>query len=121
MVGGILDIAWVWSKLEHFLRAACIIIIEAMRTTPTKVLEMLLDQPTFGMTVESTALMATYCLSRPDPRNPEIEHNRIWAKADKVDRKFSMIKDHVTLQHTFSKYQIVIPTKDEWRKTDLIN
>ncbi len=30
----------------------------AMRTTPTKVLEMLLDLPTLEVEVESTALMA---------------------------------------------------------------
>ncbi len=32
---------------------------------------------------------------------PGIGHNRIWEKADKVDSKFSMINDHVTLWRTF--------------------
>ncbi len=76
----------------------------ATRTTPTKVLEMLLDLPTLGTVVESAALMAAYRLPRPDPRNIKIGHNRIWAKADKVDSEFSMIKNHVTLRRTFSKY-----------------
>ncbi len=49
-------------------------------------------------------------------RNLGIEHNRTWAKADKVDSKFSMIKDHVTLRRTFGKYPILIPTGEEWRK-----
>ncbi len=35
------------------------------------------------------------------PRN---RHNQIWTKADKVDSKFSMIKNHITLWRTFSKY-----------------
>ncbi len=85
----------------------------AMRTIPTKVLEMLLDLQTLGMAVESAALMATYCLQRPDLRNQVIGHNRIGAKADKVDSKFRMIKDHITQQRTFSKYRIVIPTVEE--------
>ncbi len=84
----------------------------AMRTTPTKVLKMLLDLLTFGMAVESAALMAAYRLPRPDPRNLGIGHNRIWAKADKLCTKFSMIKDHVTLWSTFR----VIPTGEEWGK-----
>ncbi len=50
-----------------------------------------------------------------------IGHNQIWTKADKVYSKFSMIKDHVTLGRTFSKYRIVIPTKEEWGKTGPIN
>ncbi len=33
-------------------------------------------------------------------------------KADKMDDKFSMIKDHVTLRRTFGKYQTVIPTRE---------
>ncbi len=49
-------------------------------------------------------------LLKPDPRNLGIGHNRIWAKADKVESKFSMIKD------TFDKHWIVIPTREEWWK-----
>ncbi len=84
----------------------------AMRTTPTKVLEMFLDLPTLGTVVESTSLMAAYRLLRPDPKNLGIGHNRIWVKAGQMD-KFSMIKDHVTLRHAFGKYQMVIPTREE--------
>ncbi len=54
--------------------------------------------------------------SKPDPRNLGIGHNRIWAKADKVDSKLSMIKDHVTLRLTSGKSWIVIPTRKEWGK-----
>ncbi len=60
--------------------------------------------------------MATYGLPKPNPKNLGIEHNRIWAKADKMDNKFSMIKDHVTLRRTFGKYRTVIPTREEWDK-----
>ncbi len=98
-------------ELEHLQRAACTKITRAMRTTPAKVLEMLLNLPTLGMTVESAALMAAYRLPKPDLRNLGIEHKWIGAKADKVDSNFSMIKDHVTLRRTFSKYRIVIPTR----------
>ncbi len=87
----------------------------AMRTIPTKVLEMLLDLPSLETAVESAALMA-YCLPRPDLRNLRIGHNLIWAKADEVDGKFSMLQDHVTLRRTFSKYRTVIPTREEWGK-----
>ncbi len=69
----------------------------AMRTTPTKVLEMLFDLSTLRTAVESTALMAAYRLPRPDLRNLGIGDNRNWAKTDKMDSKFCMIKDHVTL------------------------
>ncbi len=70
----------------------------AMRTTPAKVSEMLLDLPTFGMVVESAAQMTADRIPRPDPRNLGRGHNWIWAQVDKVDRKFSKIKDHVTLR-----------------------
>ncbi len=99
----------------------CTTITGAMRITPIKVLEMLLDPPPLGMAVEFAALMAAYRLPRPDPRNLRIGHNRIWAKADKVDSKFSMVKDHVILRCTFSKHRIVIPTREEWGKTGPIN
>ncbi len=88
-----MDIALTRSKLEHLQRAACTV---AMRTTPIKMLEILLDLPTLRTVVESAALMAAYHLLRPDLRNLRIGHNRIWAKADKVDTKFNMIKDHIT-------------------------
>ncbi len=87
--------------------------IGAMRTTPTKVLQMLSDLPTLGTVVESAALMSTYRTLRPDLRNLGIGHYWIRGKADKVDGKFSMIKDHIILQHTFSKYRIVILTREE--------
>ncbi len=32
------------------------------------------------------------CPMKPDPRNLGIGHNQIWAKAGKVDSKFSMIR-----------------------------
>ncbi len=111
-----MDIALVRSKLEHLQKAACVMITGAMRTTLTKVLEMLLDLPTLGTAVESAAQMAAYCLPRPDPRNLGIGHDQIWAKADKVSSKFSMIKHHVILRRNFSKYRIVIPTREEWGK-----
>ncbi len=79
----IIDIALARSELECLQRATCTIITGAMRTTPTKVLEMLLDPPTLGTVVESAALMATYRLPRPYPRNLGIGHIRIWGKADK--------------------------------------
>ncbi len=40
----------------------------------------------------------------------------MWVKADKLESKFSMIKDHKTLMRTFGKYYIVIPTSGEQRK-----
>ncbi len=75
--------------------------------TPTKVLEMFLDLPTLGTAVESAALMAAYRLPRPNPKNLGVGHNWIWVKADKMDNKFSMIKDHVSLRRMFGKYQTV--------------
>ncbi len=84
------------SKLERLQRAACTLITGAMRTTPTKVLEMLLDLPTVGM-------FGRIWPRKTDPRNLGIGHNWIGLKADKVDSKFSMMKDHVTLQCNFGK------------------
>ncbi len=88
----------------------------AMRTTPTKVSEMFLNLPKLGMVVESTALTATYRLLKSNLKNLGIGHNQIWAKADKMDNKFKMIRDHVALKHMFRKYQTVIPTREEWNK-----
>ncbi len=122
--GDIMDIALARSELSELKllqRAACTMITGAIRTTPTKVLEMLLDVPTLETAVESAALKTTYRLPWPYARNPGIGHNRIWAKANKVDSKFSMIKDNVTRWRTFSKYRIGIPTREEWGKTSPIN
>ncbi len=71
--------------------------------------------------MEFAALMAAYRLLRLDLKNLGIGYNHIWAKADNVDCKFSMIKDHVILQRTFSKYGILILTREEWGKTGPIN
>ncbi len=75
-----------------------------------------MDLPTLGTAVESAELMAAYRLPRPISKNLGIGHNRIWVKADKMDNKFSTIKDHVTLRRTFGKYRTVIPTRKEWYK-----
>ncbi len=45
--------------------------------------------------------MAAYPTPRLDPKNLETGRNRIWAEADKVDGKFSTMKDHVTMRRTF--------------------
>ncbi len=63
-----------------------------------QVLEMHLDQPTFGRAVASAALITAYHLPRPYLRNLGIGHNGICVKVDKMDIKFIMIKCHVTLQ-----------------------
>ncbi len=78
-----MGIALTRSELERLQRAACNMITGAMRTTPTKVLEMFLDLPTLGTAVESAALMAAYRLPRPNPKNLGIGYNWIWVKADK--------------------------------------
>ncbi len=108
-----MDIALTRSKPERLQRAACIMITGAMRITPRKVLEIFSDLPTMGTLVESVALMAAYHLPRPNPKNLGIGHNRIWLKADKMDNKFSMIKDHVSLRRRFGKYWAVILTREK--------
>ncbi len=66
-------------------RATYIMITRAMRTTPTKVLEMFLDLPTLRTAKESVALMAAYSLRRPNSKNLGIGHYRIWTRADNTD------------------------------------
>ncbi len=110
-----MDIALTKSELEGLQKAACIMITGAMRTIPTKVLEMFLDLPTLGGAVESAALMTEYRLPRPNSKNLGIGHNQSWKNADKMDNKFSTIKD-VTLRRMFGKYRTVIPTREEWDK-----
>ncbi len=90
----IMDIALARSELERLQTATCSMITGAMRTTPTKVLEMLLDLPTLTTAVESAAQMAAYHLPRQDLWNLGIGHNQIWAKADKVDSKFICFNIH---------------------------
>ncbi len=77
---------------------------------------MFLDLPTLRTAVESAALIAAHRLRRSNLKNLGIEHNQVWAKADKMDNKFSMIKDHVTLRRTFDKYPTAIPTREDWDK-----
>ncbi len=96
-----MDVVLARSELERLRRAACIMITGAMRKTTTKML-MFLDLPTLGTAMEFAALMVAYHLPRPHLKNLGMGHNWIWGKADKMDNKFSMMKDHVTLRHTFS-------------------
>ncbi len=63
------DTALARSERERLQRAESIMITGAMRTTPTKVLEMFLDLPTLGMGVEFAALMAAYRLPRSNLKN----------------------------------------------------
>ncbi len=72
-----MDIALARSELERLQKAACTMVTGAMKMTPTKVLEMLLDLPTLGMAAESAVLMTAYRLPRPDPRNLGTGHNQI--------------------------------------------
>ncbi len=67
----------------------------AMRKTPKKVLEMLLDLPQLGTVVEPAALAAAYRLPRPNRRTLKMGHNLIWMKAEKVDSRFIMSKDNI--------------------------
>ncbi len=75
--------------------ATCIMITGAMRTTPIKVMEMFLDLPTLSIVLETTDLMAAYSPPRPNQKALETDMT-IWKKAEKVDNKFVMIKDHTT-------------------------
>ncbi len=61
-------------------------------------------------------MMAAYRLPRPNLKNLEIRHNRIWTKADNVYSYFSMIKDPVTPRRTFDKHWIVTAIREEWEK-----
>ncbi len=70
-----MDIDLARFELERLQSSICIMVTGTMRTTPTKVLEILLDQPTLEKVVESAALMAAYRLMRPDPKNLGIGHN----------------------------------------------
>ncbi len=80
------------TKLQLLQRTARIMITGAMRTTPTKVMEMLLDLPTLSTMVQVAALIATYHLPRPNQKYLEMGHDTIWKKAEKVDNKFGNVK-----------------------------
>ncbi len=43
---------------------------DAIRTTPTRMLKMLLDLPQFGIMVEAADLAAAYRLPKPNPKGP---------------------------------------------------
>ncbi len=88
-------------------------ITEAIRTTATKALKMLLDLLPLKTVVETVALGAAYCLLRPSLITLEIGHNQMWLKEDKVDSKFNMTEDYTTLRHTFGKYRMVVPNMEE--------
>ncbi len=103
------------SELQRLQGVACIMIIGAMRTISTSAGDVF-GSATVGKMVESAALIAAYDLSRPNPKNLETGHTWFWAKADKVDSKCSMIKDQITSRRIFGKYQVVIPTWEEWEK-----
>ncbi len=81
-----MGIALARSELGRLQTAACITITGAMRTTPTNVMETFLDLLTLETAMESAALMAAYRLPTPDSKNLGIEHNRIWAKVDKMNQ-----------------------------------
>ncbi len=105
-----MNIALVRSDLERLQRAAYIMITGAIRTTLIKLLEMFLDLTSLRTAVKATVLAATNRLQRSNLTT--LETNRIWVKADKIDRKFKTKKNHTTLRSIFGEYRIVISTRE---------
>ncbi len=111
------EVAPTWTELSCLQRAACIMITGAMRTTPTKLMEMLPDLLNLSMVVNVAALTAAYRLLRPDQKARKTGHGRIWKKAEKADNKFTMTKHHTTPRYSLDKtYQVIIPTREEWER-----
>ncbi len=78
-------------ELQHLQRAACIMITGAMRTTPIKMMEMLLNLPTLSTVIEAATLTAAYRLPRPDKR-PWKRDIAESGRLKNVDNKFTMKK-----------------------------
>ncbi len=56
------------TELQHIQRAVCIMFTGATRTTPTNVMEMILDLSTLSTVVEVAALTAVFCQSKPEEK-----------------------------------------------------
>ncbi len=107
-----MDIALARSELEHLQRAACIMITGAMRTTQKKSAGDVLGSANTGNGDRVCSTDDSIPPTEIKSKNLGMGHNRIWAKADKMNSKFSMIKDYVTLRRMFGKYRTVIPTRE---------
>jgi len=62
---------------------ACLAITEAIQTTPTPVMNILLDLPPLHLVVEAEALKAAYRLRTNDFGTPQVQvrqHNEIFIK-----------------------------------------
>ncbi len=80
-------------------------------------MKMLLYRPTLSMVAEAAALTAAYRLPRHDQKALETRSGTIWKKAEKVDNKFEMTKDHIIPWYSLDKpYYVIIPTREEWEK-----
>ncbi len=64
---------------------------------------MLLHLTQFGTVVGAVAPAAVYCPPRPNQRALKIEHNWIWMKMEKVDNRFTMLKDYILPRYMFDK------------------
>ncbi len=80
------EVASTRMELQRLQRTVCIMITGTMRTTPTKVMEMLLDLPTLNTMVKIASSTTAYHFQRPDQKVLETGHGRICKKAETVDQ-----------------------------------
>ncbi len=64
---------------------------------------LLLDLPPLGTVVVTAALATAYCMPKPNQRVLKIGHYWIWIEAEKVDSRFTILKNYVVSKYIFNK------------------
>ncbi len=62
---------------------------------------MLLDLPQLSTVVEIAALAVAYRLPRSNESSLITRHHRIWMRTEKVDSRFTKLKDYIVPRYTF--------------------
>lgn len=112
-------------SFDHLQRLACVAITGAMRTTPTKALETLLNLPTLGVFIKSEAKKAAYRLNITGQWAQRViggGHAQIWKNVVKENHMFNFISDKITRRFHFDKkFKTIFPTREDWSNNNVLN
>jgi len=112
--------ASVKKKLSRNQRLACLGIIGAVRTTPTRAMEVLICLPPLELVVQSEARMVAHCLWSLgwwSYLHPNRGHSSILKRFQQSDPIFNMGVD--VMRPAFNlepKYRVIMLTREEWTR-----
>jgi len=108
-------------KLEHLQRLACLFITGALRTTPTKALEIIVDLLPLPIFIMQTAMLACIRLRVSHQWvHSYCGHTVIQTHLEQIAPLTLFRGDKIVPSYTFdNNYVICIPNKDDWQTQSL--